>query len=228
MATRPLTNASGSSVRTGTNHAPTDTCSFFVRPPLRASMMPPWSFRVMHNSGHFCAGTPILPRRFSPGDLVGLPGARAASLGANLLYSGAGGPPTRPASGRLYPDCASPFGARRIAVVCLSNSETVLVNDVMQNVSTTRAGEPDHEAGAFSRHRVERHAGRSATRDRAGDPPLENADRAGTQIVVPIAHVKFGVFLETEYGHASPSPGTLTVRGSERVSGSSTCDPAAR
>ena len=107
MATRPLTNA-GTPVLTGTDHAPS-TRYLFVRRPLC------FYDATVVLAGHtqfrpFLCGTPILPTRDSPratssAYLVPAP----PHLARTCLYSGAGGPPTRPASGRLYPGMCLPL-----------------------------------------------------------------------------------------------------------------------
>ena len=225
MATRPLTNAGANRDR---SRPPRHGISSSAA--LCASMMPPWSLRVIHNSGHFYAVCrscrrailPGLPRRptWCPGRAAS-PSASPSLLrswrttdqaGIRSLIPGGVPPPSR---------------SGRIAVVCPS-FQIILVNDVMQKVVTARAGEPKHEAGASPRHRVERYPVEARPGTEQEIHQLNSADRARTQLVFPVAHVKSGLFLEAEYGQRLAESWHAYGKRVRKGFRASTCDPESR
>src|SRR5215203_2799622 len=178
MATRPLTNA-GPPVLTGKDRV-ASTRYLFVRRPLC-----------------FYDATVVLPGR--PRRRTWCPG-RAASPSANLsLLRSWRTTDQAGIRSRIPGGVRPPSRSGQIAAACPS-SQTILINDVIQKVVTARAGEPKHEAGASPRHRVERYPVEARPGTEQEIHQLNSADRAGTQIVVPVAHVKSGLFLEAEYG----------------------------
>jgi hypothetical protein len=79
-------------------------------------------------------------------------------------------------------------------------SQSILANQVIQKIFATRAGEPKHEADVPARHRVERYPGEARPGAEQQRHQLARAYRAGTQIVIPVAQIQPGLFLETEHG----------------------------
>jgi hypothetical protein len=195
MATRPFTNA-GPPVLTGTDCA-SSTRYLFVRRPLcfhdaTVVLTDHTQFRP------FLRCVPILPTRDPPDDLAGLPGARVASPGANLSLLRSWRTTYQAGIRSRIPRFVPLYSRSRRIAVC-SSSQTILVDEVIQEMVAVRAGQPEHEAGVFTRHRIERYPVEARPGTEQELHQLARADRAGTQTIIPVAYVKPGLFLEAEH-----------------------------
>jgi hypothetical protein len=153
-------------------------------------MMPPEFRGVIHNSGHFGAVRRLCRHAIS----------RTASAGANLTLLWSWRATDQADVRSRIPQVVPPRSrSRRVPTICPS-SQTILASEVIQEIVALRTGEPEHEAGAPPRHRVERNPVEARPGTEQKRHQLTRTNRAGIQTTVPISHIQPGLFLEAEHG----------------------------
>jgi hypothetical protein len=152
----------------------------------------------------------------------------AASPGANLTLLRGWRTTYQAGIRSRIPGVVPPSSRGGRTTIVRPSPQTILVNDVIQKVVAVRAGEPEHEVGVSTRHRVERYAVKARPGTEQEFHQLTRADRVGTQAFGPVAHVKPGLFFEAEHGQRLAETRHAYGKWVRKGMGPPTCNPEPR